>query len=348
MKHFVLHSRYYYSLLSDAEKTVYRKIYDCWVTGSTIARIEIKGKDFILPSGRKLHELVTYILDDNPHLFHLETSSFQYRRRGESVTISAENVYSAEQYAEICERLIDRVDTIVKQVNRCQSDYEKLRFLHDHLAENITYNVESSDKRLRRESHTIVGALLNSACVCDGFARAYRLLCDQIGFPCLVISGTGLRGAIEEPHAWNLVKLEKNFYHVDVTWDHSLMEVDIPVTDYYFLRNDERFLKDHLWDHMAYPVIEEDYPRREPLLKDDTAIEQYVRDQMLEGKTEILFRVSEKWKGAGYLTRIMEEIQRKDPDLFAETECQCNLYETIQYGMVYLRRKERIPLWKSV
>ena len=92
VRQFILGSRYYFSRLSDFEKKIYRKIYDCWVTGGSVAQITLPGSGFTLPSGMDLHRIVTYIIDENPHLFHLETSQFCYNRKGAQVTIQAENV----------------------------------------------------------------------------------------------------------------------------------------------------------------------------------------------------------------------------------------------------------------
>ena len=103
MRQFILGSRYYFSRLSDFEKKIYRKIYDCWVTGDSVAEITLPGSGFTLPSGMELHRLVTYIIDENPHLFHLETSHFHYSRIGPKVTIQADNVYSPDEYKRVYE-----------------------------------------------------------------------------------------------------------------------------------------------------------------------------------------------------------------------------------------------------
>ena len=60
------------------------------------------------------------------------------------------------------------------------------------------------------------GALLpkyNHICVCDGYARAFKMICDYCNVPCLYVS------SVRAKHAWNMVQLESGkWYGVDATW----------------------------------------------------------------------------------------------------------------------------------
>ena len=84
--------------------------------------------------------------------------------------------------------------------------YARALWLHDWLTANADYD----------DSLTIYkpeGVLLLGSGVCDSYARAYQLLCQAVGIPCLYVSHTGGN------HSWNMVKLGGYWYHVDVTWD---------------------------------------------------------------------------------------------------------------------------------
>ena len=65
------------------------------------------------------------------------------------------------------------------------------------------------------------------------------------GIECEIVTGSG-RG---ESHAWNLVKMEDGWYHVDVTWDDPIPDVEGKVSYLYFLKNDAYMAKDHVWNH---------------------------------------------------------------------------------------------------
>ena len=51
--------------------------------------------------------------------------------------------------------------------------------------------------------------------VCAGTACAFKLLCNRVGLPSIVVLGKIPAGR----HAWNLVRVNGKLYHVDCTWD---------------------------------------------------------------------------------------------------------------------------------
>lgn len=335
MDQFMLGSRYYYTRLSDFEKKVYREIYACWVTGNSAAKIQLPGTGFTLPSGIELHQIVTYIIDENPHLFHLETSQFNYSRFGNRVTIQAENVYTPDEYKDIYQRLIARVNQITGKARRYKSDYDKLRFLHDYLAENLTYDMGAPDPRSQRETHTIVGALLNSACVCDGYARAYRLMCDQLHLSCIVAIGESAQPGNEGPHAWNFVRINGQVYHVDVTWDSNLIASGCPVSDYYFLRNDAVFSKDHAWDPLLYPPIKTGYPRTDRVISSKWELEQHLCERVKAGDKTILVQFNNSFPGLDTFQRLIKDIVKRNPSVFLRVKSyESTYYENIKYAEI--------------
>lgn len=101
----------------------------------------------------------------------------------------------------------------VAGVNR----YEKVRVMHDYLAEQITYD---HGEPKQPWSYEATGALLNGLSVCEGYAESMKLLCDYYGIPCILVRGyAGFGGALGF-HMWNAVQMEDGkWYLVDITWD---------------------------------------------------------------------------------------------------------------------------------
>ena len=92
------------------------------------------------------------------------------------------------------------------------SRHEKLKSIHDYLAKNIVYDDTISEANI----FDVYGALINGVCVCEGYAEAFKLLCDREGLPCITVVGTGNGGA----HKWNMVQMEDGeWYTLDATWD---------------------------------------------------------------------------------------------------------------------------------
>ena len=59
--------------------------------------------------------------------------------------------------------------------------------------------------------------LIHKKAVCDGYAKAFDFLCKKAGLESIyVTSWEPGRG-----HAWNMIHMEENWYHVDVTWMRS-------------------------------------------------------------------------------------------------------------------------------
>lgn len=67
---------------------------------------------------------------------------------------------------------------------------------------------------------SIAGALLEDySPVCEGYAKAFQLLCHEIGVPCLQISGSTGGGG----HMWTAVRLDGSWYLCDPTFDDPII-----------------------------------------------------------------------------------------------------------------------------
>lgn len=65
------------------------------------------------------------------------------------------------------------------------------------------------------------GSIGASGPVCESYARAFKILCDQAGIPCVLVSGnaSSTNGGTGEAHMWNYVQLNGAWYAMDVTWN---------------------------------------------------------------------------------------------------------------------------------
>lgn len=111
------------------------------------------------------------------------------------------------------------------------------------------------------EEYTADGVLVKGRGVCASYARAMQKLLRTAGIPCLYVSGTG-RGVVK--HAWNIVKIGGQYYHLDTTWDDSVNSNKKSLLRHeYFNVTDTKMQRDHQWDRRAYPPCNStSYPRR--------------------------------------------------------------------------------------
>ena len=96
-----------------------------------------------------------------------------------------------------------------------------------------------------RYPDTAYGALVEHAADAKGMALAYRALCDRLGIPCIVVEGV-VRSLGMAPHFWNIITLDGDNYHVDV----SAFGEDPAGA---FLCSDDAFWGAYIWETEDYP-----------------------------------------------------------------------------------------------
>ena len=99
--------------------------------------------------------------------------------------------------------------------------YETELYLHDRLAAACRYHAAAAKDGSERypEAFTAYGALINGEAVCEGYSRAMQWLLKQAGIACTLVTGNSVYNG--ESHMWNMVMINGNRYHLDVTWDSS-------------------------------------------------------------------------------------------------------------------------------
>ena len=106
-----------------------------------------------------------------------------------------------------------KLDQLVDQANTlCQTDLEKVFYVHEWLVQNIAYDREHLSDNVQ-DDHNLRGALLEGTAVCDGYAKTYALTLRKLGITGVLVTSKDIG------HAWNMVELDGNWYQVDCTWD---------------------------------------------------------------------------------------------------------------------------------
>lgn len=92
------------------------------------------------------------------------------------------------------------------------SDYEKVKYVYEQLADNVAYNTAS------RENQNILSVFLFGESVCNGYASAAQYMLTLLDVPCMLVYGTSQGQA----HAWNLAYIDGEPYFFDATWGSAL------------------------------------------------------------------------------------------------------------------------------
>lgn len=221
-------TKYFYNQLTAAQK----KIYDAVWAAGPVSEItvnfnegELVAADFIAMLNIPMAETmmaVTALNEDNPLFFWLNGLStgikdyekmsnglYTITQMSVKITFDTDHFSDWNDVATKQTAVIEKVNTI--KVNGI-SRHEKLKSIHDYLANNIVYDDTIKEPNI----YDSYGALINGVCVCEGYAEALKLLCDREKIPCITVMGTGNGGA----HKWNMVQMEDGeWYTVDPTWD---------------------------------------------------------------------------------------------------------------------------------
>ena len=128
----------------------------------------------------------------------------RYAGAGDPAEIAAFQQAVEQTAAEIKETLSDQPDR-----------YEQVLAIHDYLCTHVSYKENSY-------AHTAAGVFLKSReVVCEGYAKAFKILCGRFGISAVLIPGGALKSnGTREGHMWNYVRMEDGFwYMLDTTWD---------------------------------------------------------------------------------------------------------------------------------
>ena len=147
------------------------------------------------------------------------------------------------------DQAMSQIEEVKNQIlqNKTGDVYKDIKMVHDYLVDNIEYDSTISKQNI----YNVYGALVNKECVCEGYARAFKYLMDELGISCVMVIGTGTNSNGQtENHAWNYVEVNNNWYAIDSTWDDPVIVGGGALTDEskykYFLVGTDTINKDHI------------------------------------------------------------------------------------------------------
>ena len=162
-------------------------------------------------------------------------------------------LYPIENYEDKVMQREELANKVLSKIPENTSDIEKIRYIHDYLIDHITY-----DGNVLTGTSSSFTALLEGRALCEGYARAFEYLAKKLGFEAIKISGKV--GINKEDHAWNMIKIDDNWYHIDCTWDDNT-----PNRYTYFLLSDEEL------NFLRYNEIQE-YSQDIPVPKAESSL----------------------------------------------------------------------------
>ena len=190
---------------------------------------------------------VSDFYNGNPYYLSTVSSIGAVGKQAEAIHVNYQ--YTPEEAAEKRKQDAEEQAAADSAIASCvtdgMSDYEIAKALHDYLAVNNEYDMRYYSGNIPAISYTAYGALVNRTSVCAGYALAYQHLMEDAGIPCEYVTGMTTNGY----HAWNIIQIDGEWYHVDVTWDDPTPDREGYVRYDYFLKSDSAISRDHVsWE----------------------------------------------------------------------------------------------------
>ena len=145
-------------------------------------------------------------------------------------------------------------DVIARETTDTMSDYEKELAIHDWLTHWSSFDMSAFSRNPGSDggtdSDTPYGVLIGRSGNCWGYASTFQLLMNMLDIECITVYGMPRSSGVE--HAWNMVRLDGEWYCVDAAWDDP---IGGSPNHQYFNATSEDFRHSgiHSWDESSYP-----------------------------------------------------------------------------------------------
>lgn len=237
-------------------KEIYDKIKEAMKMGESVLTFQTKNASQL--TFNDFNDIVDKVINDNSEYRYFNHWNTASSTIGSNATYKLElSLNFTKDKIQGMENAVDqKVKAIVASVIKSgMNDYEKELKLHDYLVNNAHYDYDNFLKdTIPNGSYTAYGVLVNGVGVCEGYSYAMKRLLDAVGIESHIITGN-VSGEFSGPHAWNIVKLGNEYYHLDATFDDPIVNNGSRsiLSHEYFNLTDAEIKKNHSWDISKFP-----------------------------------------------------------------------------------------------
>lgn len=235
----------YYGMLTEKEQALYRTV----LPYIRNAKRSVPVKTDLRVTSQEAFNVIESIYYDRPEIFWLSNHS--------TAVITGSHVSEISlEYNHYVNTLAARKNQFHKAIQEFISGlagkkpYEQELIIHDRMVRQISYISHSTDQ-------TAFAALVNKKAVCAGYTRAFQVLLCELDIPCYYCVGKSLsrESSTWGDHAWNIIRLENDYYNVDITWDDGYERTDPGKISYtYYNCTDRQIAASHIRDEKSTPL----------------------------------------------------------------------------------------------
>lgn len=196
---------YAYDLLSEEKKQLYAEI---------LMIMEGVRRDIPLCNSNEviIEQVAGCVLLDHPEIFYVEGYTYvkhMFAGAVQKILFTPNYTRTVDEIASEKQQIDQYVQACFQKLPETADDYQKVKYVYEFIILNTEYNLDAPDNQ------NICSVFLHRESVCLGYAKAIQYLLQQLGMEAAVVTGSVVTG---ESHAWNLVKVNGQYYYVDATW----------------------------------------------------------------------------------------------------------------------------------
>ena len=165
--------QYYYNHMNKAKQVAYHSI---------LSGVKNLADEFQIPAleGEELYNVFFQMRLDHPEIFWVSSYKYRYYKDSPNLIFIPEYLFDKKKICEHQKAMTARVEKLIRPAQKL-SEWEKEKHVHDFICENIRY-----DKLKKSYSHEIIGPLGQGVGVCEGIAKAVKVLLDALGVWCVI------------------------------------------------------------------------------------------------------------------------------------------------------------------
>lgn len=297
-----------YAYKPSDKEVIYERIRDALLAVSESVTLPVNAAS---DTSEEVFAIWQKVLDDMPEILYSSGLSYQ-ADTGLLAFHYSKDIQTVKKHMRLLEKKAESL--VANLIKPGMTDYQKELAIHDYIVNHCVYDMSGKSA----ESFTAYGALCLEKAVCQGYARAVKLLLDRAGVECILANGLALdcRTGEYQDHAWNIVNIDGQYYHLDTTWDDPVMnDGSSKLLHTYFNLPDEDLSRDHRWDRSCYPACTSTeynyYVYNDMIAIGYDAFVSYTIQKVNAGSSWVAVKISADEQAGFDLNKAFREIQSK-------------------------------------